>query len=190
MFKKVHLLFSFSASLLLLFSLFTYKLQAQTVCPAVPSSPNAIKTTVRIPIAGTYQIWSRMLVPNTINNSYFFQIDNGCALVIGDAGSMSRYVWNWINFQNGSVTNKASAFLTAGDHVVTLTEREGGVELDRIILTQNTSCTPIGTGDNCETSATPVITVIASPSAIPSVTPSVASRSATSTVTTTIQVKK
>jgi hypothetical protein len=88
-------------------------------------------------------------VPNTTANSFYIQIGN-CARLMGGSTSIPANTWTWIDYQNGSTTNKVNYDLTAGTHVVTIIGNQPGVGVDKILMTKNLSCVPTGTsGDNC-----------------------------------------
>jgi len=126
-------------------------------------------STITVPAAGTYKVWSRIMAPNTTNNSYSLQIDNGSAAVIGDT-AVSANTWVWVA-RSGNVS------LSAGSHTLKLTNRENGVKVDKVLLLADTACTPTGLGTNCTSTAD-----TAAPTA------SVASPSANTTLTGTVPV--
>jgi hypothetical protein len=142
---------------------------AQTSCAVTPTGSDSETTTVTISADGTYYVWSRLLAPDSVDNSYFLQIDGGCAIVVGDATSIPVNTWTWVNYQDGNTSSITSFPLTEGDHILKLTEREGGVGLDSILFTQDQTCVPTGTGDNCMITNTPVATV--TPTTLPTLTP-------------------
>jgi hypothetical protein len=125
------------------------KMQAQTSCQNVPTSTDTITSTFSVPENNTYALWTRLLAPDTSNNSVYIQIDNDCAVNVGDSSSIPANQFTWVNYQDGNSASIITKSLTAGTHTIKLTEREGGVGVDRIIVTTNTSCIPTGTGDNC-----------------------------------------
>lgn len=87
-----------------------------------------------------------------------------CAINIGDSSQIPAGQLTWINYQEGTNTSLISMNLTAGDHTVKLTEREGGVSVDRLIFTSDPTCVPTGTGDNCPA---PTLTPTPTPTPIP-----------------------
>jgi hypothetical protein len=102
--------------------------------------------------AGTYTIWSRMMAPDTTNNSYYLQIDGGCAFNVGDSSSIPANSWTWVNYQNGTTNSPITANLTAGNHQIVMTGREGGVGLDKVLFLTDSTCVPNdtkGIGVNC-----------------------------------------
>jgi len=122
---------------------------AQAACTALPTTYGDATQNVTIPSDGTYRVWSRIVAPDTTNNSYYLEIDGTtCGVIVGDS-AITANTWTWVDYQGGTTTNKINVALTAGTHSVRLLGREPDVELDRVILTTDTTCTPTGTGDNC-----------------------------------------
>jgi len=137
-------------------------------CAATPDSTKGTDTmTVSIPQTGTYQLWSRVLAPDSTNNSYFLQIDGGCAFNVGDSAGIPANSWTWVNYQDGTTSSPISMSLAAGTHQVVMTGREPGVGLDRVLFLSDISCTPTGTGDNCTPAAdtTPPTVSVSAPAA-------------------------
>jgi hypothetical protein len=110
-----------------------------------------VKQSITVSAAGTYRVWSRIKAPDTTNNSYYLQIDNGCAYNVGNSSSIPANTWTWVNYKDGVSTSFVDVSLTAGTHNVTYTGKEANVQLDRVLFLSDTSCTPTGTGDNCAT---------------------------------------
>jgi hypothetical protein len=145
------------------------KVSAQTSCPNVPTSTDTVTTTFSVPEANTYTIWTRLLAPDTSNNSVYIQIDNDCAVNIGDNAGIPANQFTWVNYQDGNTASIISKSLAVGTHTIKLTGREGGVGVDRIIVTTNTACVPTGLGDNCPIpTSTPIVlnTPTATPAAV------------------------
>ena len=119
---------------------------------------------------GSYQVWVRMMAPDTNANSIFLEInDINCGFVVGDKAKtgtdngLAANQWGWVNYRNTTPSATATyanitVALGAGNHTIYAVGRESGVKVDRIILTQITSCVPdnirdVATGrepgDNC-----------------------------------------
>lgn len=122
---------------------------ASAACAAQDTSRGTVTSTFTVPTTGSYRVWSRILAPNTTNNSYILEIDGStCGVIVGDS-AITANTWTWVDYQSGTSTNKINVSLTAGTHTMTLIGREDNVEVDRVILTADTTCVPTGTGDNC-----------------------------------------
>lgn len=177
--SSTKLTFNFSAAILyfiVAIQLSTTPAQAQSTCPTTPISGDSVTMSFSVPETNTYTVWSRIVVPDTNNNSYFLQIDNGCAFAVGDSSSIPANEFTWVNYQDGNSASVISIPLTAGDHTAKLTMRENGVGIDRLLVTTNISCVPTGFGDNCPVptntpTETPTIAFTPTPTSIPTSTP-------------------
>lgn len=147
-------------------------------CSYSPTSTNSIEGTININSNGNYYVWSRMVAPNLINNSFYLQIDGGCPINVGDSSRIT-YDLTWVNYQNGNLNDRIMVQLASGEHRIKIIEREGGVGVDKIIFVSNAECAPSNTDFNDCVLPTPTPT--ATPTPIPTMTPT-----ATPTVTPTI----
>ena len=147
---------------------------ASAACSALPTDRGNVTATVNIQTTGTYSVWSRIKTDTPANNSFYMQIDDTmCNTSIGGS-SLTANTWTWVNYKDGNSASKVTMnFTTTGNHTVKLAGKDDNVMLDRIIFTQDSSCVPVGTGDNCSDPA-PVDT-----------TPPVVSSIATSNITQT-----
>jgi hypothetical protein len=144
---------------------------AQASCPNTPTSGNTVTTTFSVPENNTYTVWTRIIASDTNNNSVYLQIDNGCAFNVGDGSAIPANQLTWVNYQDGNSANVVSVPLTAGTHTAKLTEREGGVGIDRLIVTTNIACVPSGFGDNCPIPTNTPIVFTPTPTLSPVATP-------------------
>jgi hypothetical protein len=134
------------------------KVQA-AACTAPATDYGTVDLSVSIPVAGTYRIWTRMAgpSPSSSGNNYLLQIDSSSCYGVGGtsvpvyASGATTYfannTTNWISTTTSSTTVDVS--FTVGTHALKLIGNADGVVVDRLILTQDTTCTPTGTGDNC-----------------------------------------
>ena len=67
-------------------------------------------------------------------------------------------MWTWVDFQNGNTAQKTDVALGSGNHVLKLIGNEPGVGIDKIIITDDMTCTPTGLGSNCAQVPTTTIT--------------------------------
>jgi chitodextrinase len=136
-------------------------------CANTPDSSKGTDTqTINVTSAGTYTVWSRILAPDTTNNSYYLQVDGGCAVNVGDSSSIPASSWTWVNYRDGSTSSVATVSLTAGAHQIVMTGREPGLEVDRLLFLSDPNCIPTSTGDNCTpaTDNTPPTVSMSAPS--------------------------
>lgn len=139
----------------------------KTSAACAPSTDyGKVTQTVNIPSTGTYRVWSRIKAPNSTNNSFLMDIDGGTCYTVGNNSAIPANTWTWVNYQNGSTSNVISVSLTGGNHTVVMYGNEPDVQLDRVVFTTDTTCTPTGTGDNCANppDTTPPVVSITSPS--------------------------
>lgn len=147
---------------------------ASAACSALPTDRGQVTSTVSVPAAGTYRVWSRIKTANSANNSYYLQIDDTtCNVAVGDA-NLTANTWTWVDYQGGNTASKIDVSLTAGNHTFVMAGKEDEVQLDRIILTADLTCVPNGTGDNCANppdTTPPTQVTITSPANNATVTP-------------------
>ncbi len=125
---------------------------------------------ITIPGSGTtatsFRVWSRIQTPDPAKSSYLLEIDGNTCFNVG--GNTTATNWTWVDYQNGTTTNKINVSLAPGDHTYRLIGNADGVLLDRIIFADatNTVCNPPqGTGDNCvnPVNVAPTVSLTASP---------------------------
>lgn len=145
------------------------KAEAQS-CAHTPTSTNSIEGTININANGNYYIWSRMVAPNLINNSFYLQIDGGCPINIGDSSRIT-YDLTWVNYQNGNLNERVLVPLSSGEHRIKIIEREGGVGVDKIIFVSNAECLPSDIDFNDCVLPTPTPTNTPTPTPTPTSVP-------------------
>lgn len=119
------------------------------LCTPLPTNRGSVTSTISVPVTGTYRVWSRIKTADATKNSYYLQIDDAsCNLNIAASG-ITANTWTWIDYQGGTLASKLDVSLSAGSHTLIMAGKDDNVQLDRVILTQDTSCVPSGTGDNC-----------------------------------------
>jgi len=165
---------------------------AYAACAAPATDYGSATQTVSVTSAGTYRIWSRIMVPSATSSSYMLEVDGGTCYTVGGGSAIPANTWTWVSYQNGTTTSLISPSLTAGTHSLKLIGNAAGVKVDRLLLLSDTTCTPTGTGDNCLTvpppppSNPPTVTMSAAPTTVTqgqAVTLSVTATDTASTVT-------
>lgn len=121
-------------------------------CTVPTTDYGTATTTVSIPATGSYRVWSRIMAPDTTNNSYLLEVDGNTCYTVGDS-AIPANTWTWVNYQGGNTSSLITANLSAGSHTVKMIGREANVKLDRVLFLSDTSCVPTGTGDNCAVDA-------------------------------------
>jgi hypothetical protein len=76
-------------------------------------------------IGGSYRLLFRTIMATTATNSFWYRIDNG-AWVSWNVDANVSTAWKW--------NSVATVNLSAGPHSITVTYREGGTKLDRIVF--------------------------------------------------------
>lgn len=144
---------------------------AHAACSAaLPTNKGTATMSVNFPAAGAYRVWVRLLAPSTTPSGVYVQIPDAsvCGVMMGRAALPANQLV-WVDYQNGNVSSKVNATVSAGTHQVVLAGLDDGVEVDRVIFLTDTGCTPVGDGSGCLVAATPTPTATATPT--PTATP-------------------
>lgn len=146
--------------------------RASALCAPLPTDRGTVTLSVNVPATGNYRVWSRVLTADATKNSFYMQIDQTSCNVNVAATSIAANTWTWLDYQSGTAASKFDVSLTAGSHTIILAGKDDNVEVDRIILTQDLTCLPTGTGDNCANppDTTPPIVAITAPAANSAIT--------------------
>jgi hypothetical protein len=148
---------------------------ASGACAAATTDLGVDTITVNVPSAATYTVWTRMKAPDTSHNTINLQVDSSDCFAVG-GGSFTATAWNadgsnWINYSGGATSNLNTVTLSAGNHTFKYVGTQAGVEVDKIVLTSDTSATCTGTGTDCQTGdSTPPTVSLQSPTANQQVT--------------------
>jgi hypothetical protein len=121
--------------------------------------------TMTVNQSDNYKVWIEMMGKGDSANSLFLQLDGLYCVKVGDFAGMPSSTWTWVDYQNGNTATKIPMpLIAAGTHTITLigNAAEKGVAVRRILLTKDTTCVPVGTGDAC-------VGVVSTPT--PTVTP-------------------
>ena len=155
-------------------------------CVQAPTNTGRVTMSASVSEAGVYRVWSRMKAGSSTANSFYLQVDSQCPVLVGDSTSISTSTWTWVDYQNGSSSNKIDVNLTSGNHTVILIGNETNVAVDKVLMTKQFSCVPTGFGDNCTaTAATSTPTPITSAGdTTPPVISNITATNVTSTGTT------
>ena len=127
-----------------------------TNCSSADAGLGQAKSAVSFPADGAYTIWAR-IKPTATANSFKLDIDgNGgrCGIVVGDSSSLAAGSWQWVNYAAANTGTPITLNLGAGTHNVTMTGTEAGLEVDKLIFSQDTACAPTGSG-GCSSASDP-----------------------------------
>jgi chitodextrinase len=122
-------------------------------CAAPTADLGTDTLTINVPEDGQYTIWTRMVAPDTTNNSINLQIDQNDCYNIG-GGAFVAPTWentskNWVNYANGATTPPVSMQFAKGTHTLKYIGTKPGVLVDKVIVTANNTLTPTGVCDDC-----------------------------------------
>jgi chitodextrinase len=106
-----------------------------------------------VPTAGDYTIWTRMIAPDTTNNSINLQVDENTCFNVG-GGSFVATAWNdnttnWVSYANGTSSTPVRLNFAAGPHTLKYVGTKAGVQVDKIFITADTAKLPSGTCADC-----------------------------------------
>lgn len=146
--RKVAAVFIVAAMPIMLLAVFNNRPVLAAACVQATDYGQATGS-VTLPGAATYRVWSRIMVPDTTNNTYLLQVNDNCFTVGG--GSLPVNTWVWVAHQNGDTNAKVSLSLPAGQVTYKALGNKPGVKLDRVVFTSDVNCTPMGDGSNCNT---------------------------------------
>jgi len=94
----------------------------------------AARLSFSLPVPGRRHVWARVLWRDACSNSLTFSLGNAPGRVVGQDAVFG--LWHWVT---------VGAFdLPAGEHQLTIREREDGVALDQVLLTADEGFVPTG----------------------------------------------
>ncbi len=94
--------------------------------------------TVTLPSSGTYYLWCRVWWGDECSNSLTIQIDDGTPFSFGQDSTYKS--WHWVK----SPPRLRQLKLAKGTHKLTIKNREDGVRIDQIFLTDDRGTVPVG----------------------------------------------
>ncbi|WP_168797498.1 PKD domain-containing protein [Neolewinella litorea] len=119
---------------------------SHTAEPTTPDPTQEVTYNVSLASGGTYHLFLRLNAPDGGRNSFWIRIDGGSWIKmweeIGGAPLLTNgFEWRKVNHDGTDV----SLTLTAGNHTITVANREAGTELDKLVLSPDATL-PIGEG--------------------------------------------
>lgn len=149
---------------------------ASGTCTPPSTDYGSVTLSISTQTAATYRVWVRMAASSSQNNTVLMQIGSGQYASCWKAGGSSVPVYasgatqhfkndssNWVGKDTGGAWMDIS--MGVGSHPLQIWGNADGVVVDRVILTQDTGCTPSGVGENCAnpTDTTAPVVSITSP---------------------------
>ena len=119
--------------------------------PTFATSPAIATYTFDVTQMGAYKIWARILTPNSLDDSFWVQVDNGAWIKWNGIPYSNQ--WQWDDVHNADNGYQMVLFdLTEGMHTLRIAYREDGAQLDKILIA-TTNVIPSGEGEaagNCD----------------------------------------
>ncbi|MEX2570727.1 MAG: M56 family metallopeptidase [Gemmatimonadota bacterium] len=103
---------------------------------ARPGSGGVARLDFRVPDAGIYSMWGRTIAPSDDQNSFWVRVDGGDWVRWNGIPRSEDWVWSAV--RDADEANYLAQFeLEPGEHTVEIGGREGGVMLDKVILSND-----------------------------------------------------
>lgn len=94
----------------------------------------AVDLSFHIETPGTYMMWAQEASPDTSRDSLLISVDSGEFIVWNTA--LSR-TWAWDRLRDGDAAGPVRFWLSAGDHRLTIKQREDAASIRRIMITNS-----------------------------------------------------
>ncbi|HYT58842.1 MAG TPA: tandem-95 repeat protein [Haliangiales bacterium] len=114
--------------------------QGQFISSATDNTGTATFT-VTVPVSGDYVIWSRVLSPNSGQDSFFVSVDGGTEYLYATAQNAWTNAWQWTAVNSDGV-GPVTFTLFAGTHTIVFRSREANTGLDQVLLTNDPNYVP------------------------------------------------
>jgi hypothetical protein len=147
---------------------------ASAACSTLPSSMGTVTFTVNAPSDASYRLWAHVYTPTSANDATYLRVDQSyCQITLGNSNGMPAGQFTWVDYQNGTTSNKINLSLSSGNHTFTFAGLDPSVGVDKIVLTADQTCVPSGDGTNCTNTSSAPGTIITPPPTSGSPTPAV-----------------
>ncbi|MCB9747816.1 MAG: fibronectin type III domain-containing protein [Candidatus Omnitrophica bacterium] len=115
-------------------------------------SPGSVETTYTLDIAqtGDYVIWGRVIGATGNDDSFYVQIDGGSDY-LWSVEINSTWIWDQVSSFGGA--DPVVFHLTAGIHTLHVKQRENGVKIDKLVVTNDLTLVPSGLGGSNSSTA-------------------------------------
>jgi hypothetical protein len=98
-----------------------------------------------VPDSGGYVIWGRIKAINGEDDSFYVAIDDS-AYALWDTKQSQSWLWDQVKSRDSA--NLLVYYLEAGEHTLTIKQREDGTKIDKILVTNGLEYVPEGAGEN------------------------------------------
>ena len=114
-------------------------------------SAGYFKLTFDVLTPGDYVIWGRILAVTAADDSFYVSVDDSAELVWHTYRTLDGILaWDTISVREPSdvrdTSNPLVFYLNAGQHTLTIKQREDGTKIDKLLITNDLSLTPEGSG--------------------------------------------
>lgn len=97
------------------------------------------------PRAGRHVVWARVRIRSNDHDSIWLRVDSTRWIRWNGIEQSDR--WHWVQVQDADQAGRPVAFdLSAGSHQLMLSQREDGVDIDRLLVTSDWNYQPRGPG--------------------------------------------
>ena len=97
------------------------------------------KYKIKLPEDGTYYLWARCWWDNSCGNSFNVKLGNKPVFTLGNDGTYTS--WHWVKA-------KVKLKLKKGDYVLELGNREDGIKVDQLLITNDRKLIPVDIEDS------------------------------------------
>ncbi|MFI5270651.1 MAG: Ig-like domain-containing protein [Candidatus Saccharimonadales bacterium] len=160
-YKQKNYLTVLLTSFVLIFSTI-FAVAAQAACSTTPDpSQGTDSVNVSAPTNGTYYVWAQMQA-SASSNSFYMQVNGGCAIQVGGSANIPSSGWTWVNYQNGNSATLIPVALTTSTNQISLTGNGAGVGVESLFfapLDPSTGCSPTNTSACTVTNTAPTVTM-------------------------------
>lgn len=98
-----------------------------------------------LPMSGPTRIFGRIRAADVDSDSFWVRIDNSAYVQWNDLNAVSGGAWTWDDVHDTPSDNEVPAefMLEAGPHRLEIVYRETNAQLDRVVITQDPSFSPV-----------------------------------------------
>lgn len=101
-----------------------------------PGGPGKVSVAFHLPEPGGYDIWIRTIAPDAHSDSYYLSLDGAVIETPWNVLAIPQSrEWRWNRIRAGRK-------MEAGNHVLEFRHREGGIKLDKILITADSNFAP------------------------------------------------
>ncbi|HUD07335.1 MAG TPA: malectin domain-containing carbohydrate-binding protein [Candidatus Saccharimonadales bacterium] len=139
--NKVRLVITAAAAVFLVGGfIFAHSAHKALAACSTGTTDGSDKLSVSVTSAGTYNVWTRLQIPSTTDNSIQLQVDGSTCYTVGGGASLVPNAWTWVD--TGTSSSPIQVTLGAGTHTFEYDANEPGIEVDKVLFLTDSSCVP------------------------------------------------